>query len=74
MTRPLIGLPALLTALFLLMVPYNTRAEQSVLSYLYDDFQNANDRKALANLISETRTSPDLSADHAYSRAEDILS
>jgi hypothetical protein len=74
MTRPLIGLAALLTALFLLIVPHNTRAEQSVLSYLYDDFQNANDRKALANLIRETRTSPDLSADHAYSRAEDILS
>lgn len=74
MTRPLIGLAASLTALFLLIVSPNTRAEQSVLSYLYDDFQNANDRKALANLISETRTSPDLSADHAYSRAEDILS
>jgi len=74
MTRPLIGLAALLTALFLLIVPHDTRAEQSVLSYLYDDFQNPNDRKALANLISETRTSPDLSADHAYSLAEDILS
>ena len=74
MTRPLIGLAALLTALFLLIVPHDTRAEQSVLSYLYDDFQNPNDRKALAILISETRTSPDLSADHAYSLAEDILS
>ena len=74
MTSHLASMAGLVTVLFLLMFPHEASAEQSVLSYLYQDFQNPNDRKALANLIGETRTSPDLSADHAYSRAEDILS
>jgi len=74
MTSDLASMAGLVTVLFLLMFPHEASAEQSVLSYLYQDFQNPNDRKALANLIGETRTSPDLSADHAYSRAEDILS
>ena len=73
MTSHLASMAGLVTVLFLLMFPHEASAEQSVLSYLYQDFQNPNDRKALANLIGETRTSPDLSADHAYSRAEDIL-
>ena len=74
MTSHLASMAGLVTVLFLLMFPHEASAEQSVLSYLYQDFQNPNDRKALANLIGETKTSPDLSADHAYSRAEDILS
>ena len=74
MTSDLASMAGLVTVLFLLMFPHEASAEQSVLSYLYQDFQNPNDRKALANLIGETKTSPDLSADHAYSRAEDILS
>ena len=74
MTSHLASMAGLVTVLFLLMFPHEASAEQSVLSYLYQDFQNPNDRKALANLIGETRTSPDLSADHAYSRAEDFLS
>ena len=74
MTSHLAGMAGLVTVLFLLMFPHEASAEQSVLSYLYQDFQNPNDRKALANLIGETKTSPDLSADHAYSRAEDFLS
>jgi len=74
MTSHLASMAGLVTVLFLLMFPHEASAEQSVLSYLYQDFQNPNDRKALANLIGETKTSPDLSADHAYSRAEDFLS
>ena len=73
MTRSPWRLTWLLSAISLMAAPLPAYCEQSVLLYLYDDFENPADRQEIADLITETRISADLSADHAYRRAESVL-